>query len=81
MFKDGIDQGTPMHLRLQAARDWLAIEQREEALRLQEERALEGLHRDQLVAELAARLGRLVDAGAVQLALPDDDEPLELESG
>jgi hypothetical protein len=67
VFKDAIDPGAPLHLRLQGARDWLTLEQREAALQMAEEKALEGMHRDQLVAELASRLGRLIDAEAIVL--------------
>jgi hypothetical protein len=65
VFKDGIGENVPISSRLQAARDWLAVEEREERMRIDEEKALEGMHRDQLIGVLADRLTKLFDAGVI----------------
>ena len=64
-FKDALDPKEHANTRVRAATSWLEIEAREEELRMKEERQLEGLHRDQLIAQVAEKLGVLIDAGVV----------------
>jgi hypothetical protein len=79
-FKDALDPANHPQVRVRAATEWLNIEAKEEELRMKEERQLEGLHRDALIARVAEKLGVLIDAGVV----PDIVEGKvvnELESG
>jgi hypothetical protein len=64
-LKDALQPGQPPTVRVQAAKTWLEIEQKEDALQLKEEVVFEGLQREQLQKELAERLLRLQDAGAL----------------
>lgn len=66
---DGLAPNMPPHIRLQAARDAIAIEQKEAELQLQEERALENLHRDQLLEIVMEKMSRLMEGNV----LPDVD--------
>lgn len=62
-FVDALDPMNHPNVRVNAARSWLEMEQKEEALAMAEERALEGMHRDALVTQLAEKLGALADRG------------------
>ena len=76
VFKDAIDKSQDIRVRLKAASEWMNIEVNEEELRIKEERALEGMQRDQLIGEVAKRVGALVEGGLLDpraLGLPGGD--------
>src|ERR1043166_1444853 len=65
-FLDALQsEKVPMHVKVAAAEKWLAIEHREDELKLKEDKALEGLHKDALVSRVGEMLSRLVESGAI----------------
>jgi hypothetical protein len=86
VFRESIRPDNPASVRLNAAREWLKIEQSEADLQLREERQLDGLSTTQLVEMIMGRLSRVQEFGGV---LPEElagllDQPetqvIELES-
>jgi hypothetical protein len=69
VFRDSIRSDNPASVRLNAAREWLKIEQSEADLQLREERQLEGLSTNQLVEMIMGRLTRVQEFGGV---LPEE---------
>ena len=69
VFRDSIRPDNPASVRLNAAREWLKIEQSEADLQLREERQLEGLSTTQLVEMIMGRLSRVQEFGGV---LPEE---------
>lgn len=69
VFRDSIRSDNPASVRLNAAREWLKIEQSEADLQLREERQLDGLSTTQLVEMIMGRLSRVQEFGGV---LPDE---------
>lgn len=69
VFRDSIRSDNPASVRLNAAREWLKIEQAEADLQLREERQLEGLSTTQLVEMIMGRLVRVQEFGGV---LPEE---------
>lgn len=69
VFRDSIRPDNPASVRLNAAREWLKIEQSEADLQLREERQLEGLSTTQLVEMIMGRLTRVQEFGGV---LPEE---------
>ena len=69
VFWDSIRPDNPASVRLNAAREWLKIEQSEADLQLREERQLEGLSTTQLVEMIMGRLSRVQEFGGV---LPEE---------
>lgn len=73
------------NVRLAAVKQWTDIEAKEEALKQSEERAMEGLRKDQLVEQLVGKLSLLIDKGVVSreaLGLSPvtiDQEPVEVK--
>jgi len=78
-FKDALGKENHPNTRVRAATEWLSIEAKEEELRMKEERQLEGMHRDQLIAQVAEKLGVLIEAGVVPQVV--EGEARELTSG
>lgn len=68
VFRDSIRSDNPASVRLNAAKEWLKIEQSEADLQLREERQLDGLTTNQLVEMIIGRLERVQQFGGV---LPD----------
>lgn len=62
-FRDGLSPLNPASVRVNAAREWLKIEQAEADLQLREERQLEGLSTAQLVEMISGRIQRIHDIG------------------
>jgi hypothetical protein len=77
----GISEDAPVAVRVSTAAKWLELEAREEHVALEEDRMLEGLRRDQLVSELAERLGALIDRGAIPMGAIQIEAVGELEAG
>lgn len=69
VFRDSIRSDNPASVRLNAAKEWLKIEQSEADLQLKEERQLDGLTTGQLVEMIMGRLSRVQQFGGV---LPED---------
>lgn len=69
VFRDSIRSDNPASVRLNAAREWLKIEQAEADLQLREERQLDGLSTTQLVEMIMGRLARVQEFGGV---LPEE---------
>lgn len=65
VFRDSIRSDNPASVRLNAAREWLKIEQAEADLQLREERQLEGLTTNQLIEMILGRLSRVQEFGGV----------------
>lgn len=58
-FKDALDPEQPASVRLQAAKQWLEVENREAALQLQEDKELKDLDQDALIERVAGAILRL----------------------
>lgn len=87
-FEELIEAGPPA-VRLQAAKDWLLIEQKEAELAIKEERAFEDLSEDQLKELIITRLAKIQAAkdvekleGSITVEPVGEEtiEPKELES-
>lgn len=64
-FLDALDEEKHIDTRVRAAKQWIEIEQREEALQMEEEKSLEGLRRDQLVRMTVEKLSKLAERGVL----------------
>lgn len=62
---DAIQPDKPTSVRLKGVEMWLKIERDEAALQLQEERNLETMSTAQLIEEIAGRLTRINEVGAL----------------
>lgn len=62
---DSLQPGTPPHIRLQAARDAIALEAAEDKRQEREDEALERAKHAELIALTAAALAQLEGAGAI----------------
>jgi hypothetical protein len=68
-FQAALDPSQPAQIRLQAAKDWLAVEHKESVLQLQEDRDLQKLERDELVERVVTTFMRFADAGVLDSAI------------
>lgn len=66
-YKSALQEGKPDSIRLQAANAWLAVEHKEAELELKEQKELEDMPRDQLVATIVAGLQKANTAGIIDL--------------
>jgi hypothetical protein len=86
-LKDSLDPMNPASVRLQGAKQWLDIENKEAALQLQEDREdreLQKMDQDELLERVGEAFVRLASAGALDNVLTNqlgigEDEPLEVE--
>lgn len=63
VFKDLIDAKSPPAIRLAAAREWLAVENKEAELQLKEERSLAEMNHEELLDKVAGALAGLAENG------------------
>lgn len=69
-FRDALQQESPIAVRVQAARQWLDVENREAELQLKEEHELAKLEESELRDRVAAALQRLAESGALAGSAP-----------
>jgi hypothetical protein len=71
VFKDAIQPNQPAAIRLQAAKQWLEIENKEATLQMQEDKALAQLSHDELLERVATSFARLAGGGHMDPMLTD----------
>ena len=65
-FSDALEPHNPASVRVQAATQWIKLEQEEKKLKMEEERHVDQLQTNQLIEFIQERFDRLNDAGILR---------------
>lgn len=83
-FVDALDVDQAPYVRLQAAREWLKIENQEAELQMKEDKALQDATKDELLDEfvrLYLKFGPSADGRIVEAEVVNDESPRAIGTG